>query len=160
MRVLFLVTAHNSLSQRLALALQARGHAVTVELALSPVLMIEAADLAKPDVILCPFLTKRVPAEIYANHLTLIVHPVSGCAAACSMHCTDSILQGAPGDAGPSAIDMALFGDQGEHEDWETQLQLINERHSAPGASASRRSHWAITVLQAIEALDAGPIGE
>ncbi|CEH15284.1 hydrogenase maturation factor hoxx [Ceraceosorus bombacis] len=140
MKILFICTAHNSLSQRLALALQERGHAVTVEMALSSELMIEAAEMAQPDLILCPFLTKRVPAQVYSKWLTLIVHP------------------GAPGDAGPSAIDLALFGDTGELDNWHEQLALIDYRHAAPDARPRRRSHWAITVLQAIEALDAGPI--
>lgn len=63
--------------QRLALRLTDLGHAVTVELALSPELMISAAELAQPDVIICPFLTKRVPKEVYTKWMTLIVHPVS-----------------------------------------------------------------------------------
>lgn len=69
------------------------------------------------------------------------------------------LLQGPLGDAGPSSIDLALFGDTGDLEKWEEQLALINFRQSK-GAAPSRRSHWGVTVLQAIEALDAGPVGE
>lgn len=124
----------------MALVLRSRGHAVTVEMALRPELMISAAELAQPDLIICPFLTKRVPSEVYTRWLTLIVHP------------------GAPGDAGPSAIDYALFGDLGNEADAGKALAALDESHSTAGAQPTFRSHWAVTVLQAIETLDAGPI--
>ncbi|PWN51933.1 hypothetical protein IE53DRAFT_373832 [Violaceomyces palustris] len=140
MRILFLCTAFNSLSQRLALVLKSQGHAVTVELALSAELMKTAAELAQPDIVICPFLTKRVPPEVYNKWLTLIVHP------------------GPPGDAGPSAIDWCLIGDLGERPESDVQLSLIDLKHATMKSSKSMRSHWGVTVLQAIEALDAGPI--
>ncbi|KAL9931860.1 hypothetical protein V8E36_009175 [Tilletia maclaganii] len=140
MKILFIGTAFNSLSQRLALVLRELGHAVTVELALSPELMITAAHLAQPDIVVCPFLTKRVPREVYTRFLTLIVHP------------------GPPHDAGPSALDFCLIGDDGAEEDAEAQLAILDARDSASGAVPSMRSHWGVTVLQAIEQFDAGPI--
>ena len=115
---------------------------VTIELALSPALMLSAFALSKPDLVLCPFLTKRVPAEIYTSTLTLIIHP------------------GAPGDAGPSAIDFALFGDTGEMEVMEEQMWVIEGRQKSQCAKRRMRSHWAVTCLQAIEEFDAGPICE
>lgn len=102
--------------------------------------MISAASLSSPDLIICPFLTKHIPPEVYNNYLTLIVHP------------------GPPGDAGPSAIDWCLIGDMGELEDADAQLGLIDAKQSAKGARATMRSHWGVTVLQAIEAFDAGPV--
>ncbi|KAK0570049.1 hypothetical protein OC861_000356 [Tilletia horrida] len=140
MRVLFICTAFNSLSQRLALVLREHGHAVTVELALSPELMISAAELAQPDIVVCPFLTKRVPREVYTRWLTLIVHP------------------GPPHDAGPSALDFCLMGDDGTFEDAETQLAHLDQLHGTQNAAPNTRSHWGVTVLQAIEQFDAGPI--
>jgi enoyl-CoA hydratase/carnithine racemase/methionyl-tRNA formyltransferase len=133
MKILFLCTAHNSLSQRLYLAL-ATSHDVTIEYALSDALMITAAQLAKPDLIICPFLTARVPKEIYNNYLTLIIHP------------------GPPGDAGPSALDWLLMGDDGSIEDPKKLLESLDQ-DCKPG-----RSHWGITILQAIEQFDAGPV--
>jgi hypothetical protein len=56
MKILFLCTAHNSLSQSLYLALS-RSHEISIEYALSDELMISAAALFKPNIILCPFLT-------------------------------------------------------------------------------------------------------
>lgn len=102
--------------------------------------MIEAAELAQPDLIICPFLTKHVPPKIYTKWMTLIVHP------------------GPPGDAGPSAIDWCLIGDMGELEDADQELTLIDAKHSAKNARSTMRSHWGVTVLQAIEAFDAGPV--
>ncbi len=105
--------------------------------------MIEAVSLAKPDLILCPYLTKLVPREVYTEHLTLIIHP------------------GPPGDAGPSAIDLALIGDTGELEAWEEQKIIVDVRHSKHEPHAMKgRSHWAVTCLQAIEEFDAGPVCE
>ncbi|KAH7142183.1 hydrogenase maturation factor hoxX [Dactylonectria macrodidyma] len=132
MKILFLCTAHNSLSQQLFLAL-CRTHSVTIEYALSDKVMIEAAALAQPDLIICPFLTSRVPSEIYTDYLTLIVHP------------------GPPGDAGPSAIDWVLMGDDGTVPE---SSQLLQTRTW----SRAGRSHWGVTVLQAVAELDAGPI--
>ncbi|KAF6844232.1 formyl transferase domain protein [Colletotrichum musicola] len=132
MNILFLCTAHNSLSQRLYLELS-KTHAITIEYALSDAAMIEAAKLAKPNLIICPFLTARVPREVYDNYLTLIVHP------------------GPPGDAGPSALDWVLMGDDGSQPDSETLVQ-------SNGWSEFGRPYWGVTVLQAVEEFDAGPV--
>ena len=133
MKILFLCTAHNSLSQRLHLALAA-SHAVTIEYALSPELMAEAVKLSKPDLIICPFLTSRVTQEIYNNYMTLVVHP------------------GPPGDAGLSSLDWVLMGDDGSVADSVQLLESLN------GNCGLGRSHWGVTVLQATEELDSGPV--
>lgn len=134
MKILFLCTAHNSLSQRLSLALS-RTHTVSVEYALSDEIMLEAVALSKPDLVICPFLTTFVPKQIYDNFMTLIVHP------------------GPPGDAGPSSIDWLLLGDDGTIEDPAELLKRIDS-----GAHYEGRSHWGVTVLQADEEFDAGPV--
>ncbi|KAK4549058.1 hypothetical protein LTR36_007514 [Oleoguttula mirabilis] len=134
MKILFLCTAHNSLSQRLYLALST-SHDVTIEYALSDELMISAVVLSRPDLVICPFLTTFVPKEIYDHVLTLIIHP------------------GPPGDAGPSALDWLLMGDDGSIDD-ETQLL---QQLSTDGALAGR-SHWGVTALRATQQLDAGPV--
>ncbi|KAF5022830.1 hypothetical protein F66182_5124 [Fusarium sp. NRRL 66182] len=132
MKILFLCTAHNSLSQQLYLTLS-QCHSVTVEYALSDAAMIEAAILAKPDLIICPFLTSRVPSRIFTQYLTLIIHP------------------GPPGDAGPSALDWVLMGDDGTVQ--ESDKLLDSQAWSRTG-----RSHWGVTVLQAVAEMDAGPV--
>ncbi|KAM7209915.1 hypothetical protein V8F06_014703, partial [Rhypophila decipiens] len=103
MKILFLCTAHNSLSQRLFLTL-AENHTISIEYALSDTTMVEAATLFQPDLIICPFLTGCVPREIYHQFLTLIIHP------------------GPPGDVGPSALDWLLVGDGGSETDPEKLL--------------------------------------
>ncbi|KAF3917599.1 hypothetical protein AA313_de0205022 [Arthrobotrys entomopaga] len=133
MKILFLCTAHNSLSQRLYLALSP-SHDITIEFALSDELMTSAAHLANPDLIICPFLTVHVPVEIYTKYLTLIIHP------------------GPPGDAGPSALDWLLIGDDGTEKDSKKVLEELN------GECKPGRSHWGVTILQAIEEFDAGPV--
>ncbi|KAI5456126.1 hydrogenase maturation factor hoxX [Mariannaea sp. PMI_226] len=132
MKILFLCTAHNSLSQRLYLAL-AESHTITIEYALSSSTMIDATTLYQPDLIICPFLTTRVPRQVHRQFLTLIVHP------------------GPPGDVGPSALDWLLMGDDGSEDD-------PGELLRTQPLSASGRQYWGVTVLQAIEELDAGPV--
>lgn len=132
MKILFICTAHNSLSQRLYLSLS-QLHAVTVEYALSDNAMREAARLAKPDLIICPFLTARVPSDIYEEYMTLIIHP------------------GPPGDAGPSSLDWVLMGDDGSEADDAALLQ----KHTL---SEQGRPYWGVTVLQAEDEFDAGPV--
>jgi enoyl-CoA hydratase/carnithine racemase/methionyl-tRNA formyltransferase len=95
--------------------------------------MIEAAELVKPHLIICPFLTSLVPQQIHDAYLTLIVHP------------------GPPGDAGPSALDWLLMGDDGSEADSE---RLLRENRFNP----TGRSHWGVTVLQATREFDAGPV--
>ncbi|KAK0289073.1 hypothetical protein LTR35_000448 [Friedmanniomyces endolithicus] len=134
MKILFLCTAHNSLSQRLHTVL-ATSHEVTVEYAISDEIMISAATLAQPDLIICPFLTTLVPRQLYEFWLTIIIHP------------------GPPGDAGPSALDWVLMGDDGSIDNPRELLQTLDHGPAQPG-----RTHWGVTVLQAIEEFDAGPV--
>jgi putative two-component system protein, hydrogenase maturation factor HypX/HoxX len=88
--VLLLASSFNGLTQRVWLDLRRLGHEVSVELALSPAAMREAAVLADPDVIICPYLYERVPAAVWRNWPTVIVHP------------------GPEGDRGPSSLDWAI----------------------------------------------------
>ncbi|KAK1093119.1 hypothetical protein LTR48_002986 [Friedmanniomyces endolithicus] len=134
MKILFLCTAHNSLSQRLHTVL-ATSHEVTVEYAISDEIMISAATLAQPDLIICPFLTTLVPRQLYEFWLTIIIHP------------------GPPGDAGPSALDWVLMGDDGSIDNPRELLRTLDRGPDQPG-----RTHWGVTVLQAIETFDAGPV--
>ncbi len=89
-KILLLASAFNGLTQRAWLELRRAGHDVTVELSVSPQAMRAAVELADPDLIICPFLKDRVPAEIWQHRRTIIVHP------------------GPPGDRGPSSLDWAV----------------------------------------------------
>jgi putative two-component system hydrogenase maturation factor HypX/HoxX len=113
MRILLLTHSFNSLSQRLFGLLRAQGHTVSVELDIADAVTEEAVALFKPDVILAPFLKRRIPEAVWAHTVCLVVHP------------------GIPGDRGPSALDWAIHrGD----------------------------AQWGVTVLQAVEEMDAGDV--
>ncbi|MFO1126247.1 MAG: enoyl-CoA hydratase-related protein [Methylocystis sp.] len=113
MRILFLTSAHNSLSQRLFIELTELGHEIRVRVVANGEEMIEAATQEAPELIIAPMLKIAVPQEVYARYRCLIVHP------------------GIKGDRGPSSLDWAI----------------------ADGESA-----WGVTILEAAEDFDAGPI--
>jgi putative two-component system protein, hydrogenase maturation factor HypX/HoxX len=94
MRILFLTSAHNSLSQRLWIELSERGHDIRVCVAASGEAMIAAVSREMPDLILAPMLKIAIPKEIWSRHLCLIVHP------------------GIKGDRGPSSLDWAIANDE------------------------------------------------
>jgi putative two-component system protein, hydrogenase maturation factor HypX/HoxX len=90
MRVLFLVSAHNSLSQRAWIALTELGHEVAVAVVDSAAAMEAAVGEHRPQLIVCPMLKRLIPESIWAGHRCLIVHP------------------GPRGDRGPSSLDWAI----------------------------------------------------
>ena len=110
MKLLFLCYRFNSLSQRLYCELTERGHDVSVELDVHPELTIEAAELYKPDLIIAPFLKRKIPSEVWKRYKTLIVHP------------------GPPGDRGPHAIDWAILNKKSE---WGVSVIEASEEYDA-----------------------------
>ena len=113
MRILFLTSAHNSLSQRLWIELGERGHEIRVCVAATGEAMIAAVSREVPDLIIAPMLKIAIPEEVWSRHLCLIVHP------------------GIKGDRGPSSLDWAI---------------------------ANHEKIWGVTILEAADAFDAGPI--
>lgn len=113
MRILFLCTRHNSLSQRLQVELEEAGHEIVVAEVESAASMEEAAEAAQPALIVAPMLKRAIPESVWSRYTSLIVHP------------------GIPGDRGPSAIDWAIL---------------------------DAMPRWGVTVLEAREKLDGGPI--
>jgi putative two-component system hydrogenase maturation factor HypX/HoxX len=97
MRILFLVSAHNSLSQRAQVAIEELGHEVSVAVVESGLEMEAAVARHKPELIVCPILKKIIPESIWSEHRCLIVHP------------------GPRGDKGPSSLDWAITL---EAEEW------------------------------------------
>lgn len=91
MRILFLATAYNSLTQRTHVELSYRGHEVSIELAVNDEVMAEAVELYQPDLIIAPMLKKAIPEMIWQRHLCIIIHP------------------GIKGDRGPSSLDWAIM---------------------------------------------------
>src|SRR5207247_10323937 len=75
MKILFLTTAHNSLSQRAFVELVDRGHTVVVVIASSEEVMLEAVEREHPDLIVAPMLKKVIPASIWQQYTCIIVHP-------------------------------------------------------------------------------------
>jgi putative two-component system hydrogenase maturation factor HypX/HoxX len=90
MRILFLVSAHNSLSQRAAIALTELDHDVSVAVVDSGEAMQAAVAEHRPQLIVSPFLKKFIPESIWSRHRCLVVHP------------------GPLGDRGPSSLDWAI----------------------------------------------------
>lgn len=112
MRILLLIHGFNSLSQRMFVELQAAGHEVTIEFDINDDLTREAVTLFTPDVIIAPYLKRAIPADIWQNHLCLIVHP------------------GVMGDRGPSALDWAIL--RGLDEWGVTVLQAEADMDTGP----------------------------
>jgi putative two-component system protein, hydrogenase maturation factor HypX/HoxX len=112
MKIHFLTSAHNSLSQRLLVELTQRGHKVTVAIASSEEAMVKSVEDQAPDLIIAPMLTKRVPESIWSKHTCLIVHP------------------GILGDRGPSSLDWAIA--MGERTWGVSILQAVGEMDAGP----------------------------
>jgi putative two-component system protein, hydrogenase maturation factor HypX/HoxX len=89
-RILFLVSAHNSLSQRAFIALTELGHRVDVAVVDGAEAMEAAVARHRPELIVAPMLKKLIPESIWSTHRCLIVHP------------------GPMGDRGPSSLDWAI----------------------------------------------------
>ena len=148
MRILLLTHSFNSLSQRLFGVLRAQGHVVSVELDIADAVTGEAVDIFKPDVVLAPFLKRRIPETVWASTVCLVVHP------------------GIPGDRGPSALDWAIH--RGDAQWGVTVLQAVQEMDAGevwacepfamrPGATKSslyRREVTQAAVLAVLRALD------
>ena len=65
LRVLLLAHSFNSLTQRVFVELQARGHVVSLELDIADAVTEEAVALFAPDVIVAPFLKRRIPESVW-----------------------------------------------------------------------------------------------
>jgi putative two-component system hydrogenase maturation factor HypX/HoxX len=91
MKILLVVSAFNSLSQRVYAELSDRGHRVDVSLASHGAEAVRAAvRTARPELIIAPMLKTALPEDVWREHTCLIVHP------------------GPPGDRGPSSLDWAI----------------------------------------------------
>jgi putative two-component system hydrogenase maturation factor HypX/HoxX len=113
MRILFLTSAHNSLSQRLSIELGERGHDICISVVATGEAMIAAAFREQPQLIIAPMLKIAIPEPVWSRYLCLIVHP------------------GIKGDRGPSSLDWAIA--EGERS-------------------------WGVTILEAEEEFDSGPV--
>jgi putative two-component system protein, hydrogenase maturation factor HypX/HoxX len=117
MKIVFLTTAHNSLSQRAFVELVDRGHKVIVVIASSERVMLEAVEREQPDLIVAPMLKKVIPMSIWQKYTCLIVHP------------------GIKGDRGPSSLDWAILNGC---EEWGVTLLQADAEMDAGDIWASR----------------------
>src|SRR5262252_7419617 len=112
LKILFLTSAHNSLSQRLQIELAECGHAVTVTLATSEDAMLRSVADHAPELIVAPMLKTTIPEAIWSRFVCLIVHP------------------GIKGDRGASSLDWAIMN--GEKTWGVTILQAAAEMDAGP----------------------------
>ena len=112
LRILLLCHSFNSLTQRLFAELRAAGHTLSVELDIADSVTEEAVALFQPDLVLAPFLKRRIPAAVWQRVTCLVVHP------------------GPPGDQGPSALDLAIW--RGEPHWGVTVLQANGDFDAGP----------------------------
>ena len=113
LRILMLTNSFNSMAQRAFLEIKDTYNSdVRIEIAIDEKQMLDAVERHQPDIILCPFLTKRVPEKIWkdTSRLCLIVHP------------------GIHGDRGASSIDWAL---KDRHTEWGVTVLQADEEMDA-----------------------------
>ena len=106
MKILLIVSAFNSLTQRVFCELQDMGYIISVQFAISDKDMIEAYESFKPDIVFSPYLKKFIPKEIFLNIPTFILHP------------------GIRGDRGHNALDHAI---RDEKKEWGVVILKANE---------------------------------
>jgi putative two-component system hydrogenase maturation factor HypX/HoxX len=112
LRILLLTHSFNSLTQRLFVELRARGHTLSVELDIADAVTEEAVALFQPDLVIAPFLKRRIPESVWRGRVCWVVHP------------------GIEGDRGPSALDRAIL--RGEATWGVTVLQATAEFDAGP----------------------------
>lgn len=112
MRILLLSTSYNSLTQHAHVELAQLGHLVSIELYISDDQVKKGIELYRPELILCPMLTKAIPREVWCNTPCIIIHP------------------GIRGDRGASSLDWAIIN---EEPVWGvTAVQAADEMDSGP----------------------------
>ncbi|HSI49673.1 MAG TPA: enoyl-CoA hydratase-related protein [Ideonella sp.] len=110
LRVLLLCHSFNSLTQRLYVELRALGHTLSVELDIAERVTEDAIELFQPQLVIAPFLKRRIPESVWSRLPCLVVHP------------------GPPGDRGPSALDWAVLD---ERADWGVTVLQANAEFDA-----------------------------
>ncbi|HZF70902.1 hydrogenase maturation protein [Sulfuricurvum sp.] len=110
MRILLVVSAFNSLTQRIFCDLRDRGESVGVAFAVNDSQLMHEVDEFNPDLILSPFLKKRIPHSIWSTIPTFIIHP------------------GIAGDRGAHAIDWAILK---QEETWGVTILRANGEYDA-----------------------------
>lgn len=110
MRILLVVSAFNSLSQRLFCHLRDFGEHVGVAFAINDAQLSAEVENFSPDIIIAPFLKKKIPEIIWNTIPTFIVHP------------------GIAGDRGAHALDWAVLNGSAE---WGVSILRANGEYDA-----------------------------
>ena len=134
MKITLLVTTFNSLSQMAYTKFKEKGHGVDVVYAVDKTQMIKEIAAFGPDIIVCPFLKKFVPKEIFTRYPTFVVHP------------------GIIGDKGAFALENAI---KGEKKEWGVTVLQANEEFDGGDVYAQvrfemRKSHKASIYRQEV----------
>jgi putative two-component system hydrogenase maturation factor HypX/HoxX len=106
MKITLLITTFNSISQSYYTILRDKSFKVDVAYAISDTQMISEIGQFKPNIVICPYLKKFVPKEIFNTYPTYILHP------------------GIIGDKGAYSIDNALKTGQ---KTWGVVILKANE---------------------------------
>ena len=134
MRILLLVSAFNSLTQRVYCALKENGHMLSVQFSIDDKSMQKAVEEFKPEIIFSPYLIKKVPISIWKKIPVIIIHP------------------GPLGDRGASSLDWAVFKNE---KSWGVTALQANDAMDAGDIWAtknfdmrksSKASHYRIEV--------------
>lgn len=96
MKILFLTTAFNGMAQRAWIELDCLNHQVKVQIATDAEAMETAVAEFQPELIVAPFLKKKIPKSIWKNNVCLVIHP------------------GIKGDRGASSLDWAILNNKKE----------------------------------------------
>lgn len=110
MRILLVVSAFNSLSQRVFCHLRDLGEKVGIAFAITEEQLITETESFGPDIIIAPFLKKRIPETIWNRIPTFIVHP------------------GIAGDRGAHALDWAILN---QFSEWGVSILRANGEYDA-----------------------------
>ena len=117
MRILLLAHSFNSLTQRLWVELEARGHETSLELDVNDATTAQAVALFKPQLLIAPFLRRAIPESVWRALPCWVVHP------------------GIVSDRGPSALDWAVL--EGEAR-WGVTVLQANAEFDAGDVCAAR----------------------
>ncbi len=112
MRVMVLCSSFNGLSQRVWLDLRDAEHDVGLQVGGDADAMRAAVVAFDPELVVCPFLRERVPAQVWRRWRTIVIHP------------------GPLGDRGPSSLDWAIT--EGVRSWGVTAIQAVEELDAGP----------------------------
>ena len=98
------------MAQRAWIELDRLNHQVKVQIASDAAAMETAVEDFQPELIIAPFLKKKIPESIWKNHVCLIIHP------------------GIEGDRGASSLDWAILK---EKKEWGVTILQATEKMDA-----------------------------